>query len=169
MVGVDRIAVVLGGDVHLSCGHVANRVVASTVSELELECTGAENAGQHLVSQTDTHNGLASDELAHGGLDVAQQRRVTGSGRKHNAVRLQGQYVLGRHVAGNDGNGAAQAGEYASDVVFQTAVHGDCPVFDLTLRRCGAPLVGRSGGHISHIVHQVVPGQPFEVIERFAS
>ena len=69
---VNGIAVILGSDVDLTGGEVADGVVSPTVPELQLEASTAKGSGNKLIAQADAHNRLFTDELFNCIHDVVQ-------------------------------------------------------------------------------------------------
>ncbi len=86
-VGVDRIAVVLCGDMDLPGLQILHRVVAAPVPELELEGLRPESAADELVAQADAHDRLLAHEALHRCHHVVQQERVPRARREQDAVR----------------------------------------------------------------------------------
>lgn len=62
--GVDSKAMVLGGNLHFACPLVENRLIGSTVAELQLECLSSERLSDELVSQADAENGNFANQLS---------------------------------------------------------------------------------------------------------
>src|SRR6266498_3417677 len=65
-VGIDREAVVLGGDLDLLRGQVHHRLIAAAVAEFELVRLAAKRQGQELMPEADAEDRLDADELPYG-------------------------------------------------------------------------------------------------------
>ena len=70
-VGVQGVAVVLGGDVDASGDEVFDGVVCASMTELELEGLAPEGFAEHLITQAYPHYRLDADEGTHRIGDLA--------------------------------------------------------------------------------------------------
>lgn len=121
--GVNRVTVVLAGDVAATGAHVQSGNVVSTVTVLELDGAGTSGQGQELVTQADTEDGKL------GGLHQAAQvvdgvlavSRVTGTVGDEDTVEVVGDLVDGE-VVGEHGNTGATADQATQNVLLDTTV-----------------------------------------------
>ena len=74
-IGIDRVAVVLGGDMSASGGQFFHRMIAAAVAEFQFEGLSAEGMGDQLVAQADAHDGFFAGQSAHGIDGIIQQGR----------------------------------------------------------------------------------------------
>ena len=135
-VGDNRVAVVLGGDVHLAGGRVLDRLVCAAVTVFELFGLRASGEGEQLMTEADTeHRHAAVGELFellnHGGI----LRRVSGAVGKHNAVGIERQHLLGGGVRRHNRQIAAALVELSADIVLRAKVHEHHVPLGIFLRR----------------------------------
>src|SRR4030042_147311 len=74
-IGINGIAVILGGDINSACCQITDRMIATTVAEFEFESSGSESTAYHLMSQADTHDRLFIDDLFDGLCQIVEQCR----------------------------------------------------------------------------------------------
>lgn len=121
--GVDRVAVVLRGDVAASRGEVEGGDVVGAVAVFEFYGAGAAGEGEELVAEADAHDGDLGGfhealEVVDGVLAVGG---VPGPVGDEDAVEVVGDLVDGV-VVGEAGDACAAADEGAEDVFFDAAV-----------------------------------------------
>jgi len=71
--------VILACDFDFSGPEIFNRVIGSSVAELELVGLGAERQGENLVAETDAEDGDFAEQFADGFDCVVHGRRVAGA------------------------------------------------------------------------------------------
>ncbi len=114
--GVDREAVVLGGDLDLAVPLVADRVIGTAMTELELECLSAERLAQKLMAQADAEDRALRATRRRSG-SAFRSSRWPRSGRRGSPGPFErkmpsgscSRTALGRRRAGHDCDPAADS------------------------------------------------------------
>lgn len=120
---VDRVPVVLGGDVALTSGQVQGGDVVGTVSVLELDGAGTGGKSEELMTHANTHDrDLGRLHQASEMVDsLLAMSRVTGAVGDEDTVEVVGDLVDGEVVGENSDTGSP-ADQAAKDVLLHTAV-----------------------------------------------
>ncbi len=121
-IAVDRVPVVLGGDVNEAGLDIANRMVAAAMTELEFVRVAAERAGEDLVAEADAHNRHVADETFGCFDEVVEQLGVARARRHQDAIGLPVEQLSSGH-SGRVGHDVATASfEQPQDVVLEPEV-----------------------------------------------
>lgn len=147
--GVDRVSVVLRGDVALAGGEVESRDVVGTVTILELDGLRTSSKSDKLVTHADAHDGDLGSleqlaEVVDGGCAVSWVTRAVGD---EDTVEVVGDLVDGV-VEGEAGDAGTAGDETAEDVFLNTAVNQS--YVHVAQRR--ADMEGSLGGYTTHEV-----------------
>lgn len=165
---IDSVAVVLSRDVYAPCVDVADRVVATAMSEFELEGASTEGTTDELLSQTDAHEGLQADDLLERVYKVAQKRRITRTWRHQDSIRSQPKNPVSGMGTGDDSHPASLAPEKAEDIVFDAAVHDHNVEFRRAGHRVRLPLIRAAGADLLNEVDMIITRQCFQSFQDFS-
>ena len=111
------------------------------------------------MSQADTHHGYPAYQLLHVGHQIVQQLGVSRTRRKKDTGRLHREHVFGGHCGRHGGDMTTSLAQQAQNVVFQSAIGNQYPVFGRAgLQRRFVPCVVVIGGNRAHEVDIVVTG-----------
>jgi len=124
-VGIDGEVVVVGGDLDLAGGVVADGVVAAVMAELEFVGFATEGEAAKLVAEADSEDGDAAEHVLDGFDGVVDWLGIAGAVGEEDAVGLETQHITGGGLSRNHRHAATFAGEHAQDVVFDAEVVGD--------------------------------------------
>ena len=102
-VGVDRVGVILRGDLDSAGLQVPYRVIAAAVAELELVGLGSVGQGDDLVSETDAESDT-SQELPNGFDGLGTSSAVTGTVGEEEAVRRSARICSAAVSQGDNGH-----------------------------------------------------------------
>ena len=80
--GINRVSVILCRDVDTAIHKVTHGMVASMMSELELERISAQCPGDDLVSKADSHQRVASEQQSDGLFEVRKMRWISWTWRQ---------------------------------------------------------------------------------------
>ena len=123
--GIHGETVVLGGDLDLSRGHVADRMIGAAMTELELVGLRTERSAEHLVTQADAERRhVAVDHRARVADRVVQRGGIARAVAEEDAVRLHRQQIGGRRRGREDPDLAAVRGQTAQDVALHAQIVG---------------------------------------------
>ena len=128
-IGVHGIGVVLGCDFDFSGFQIADRVISTTMSELQLVGLGAIGKRNDLVPQADSEHGVLPTETFHGLDHLRNICGITGAIGKENAIRTQPLDLHGGSIPWNDGHLTASGIQRTHDILLHTAVNGDAVLF----------------------------------------
>jgi len=147
--GVNRVSVVLRGDMALARGKVKSRDVMRTVAVLELDSLRTSSKGDELMTHADTHDGNLGSleqlaEVVDGGRAMSW---ITGAVGDEHTVEVVGNLVDGV-VEGEAGDAGTARDETAENVLLDTAV--DQSYVHIAQRR--ADMEGSLGGYTAHEV-----------------
>ena len=123
--GVDREAVVVGGDLDLSGGQILDRLVDATMAELQLVSAEAERTAQQLVTEADAEERVAGIEHLTQQFDFgAGLFRIARAIGEEDTVRVQG-FEFGKGDGGGHHVHAASAlGHTMRGHALDAKVHG---------------------------------------------
>jgi hypothetical protein len=107
--------VVLRGDVDAAALQVLDRVVGAAVAEGKLEGLEAHRPAEQLVAEADADHRLLAHHSPDVLDDVVERARVAGAVGEKDQVRVAGENVLGRGVAGEQRHPAPTLLELADD------------------------------------------------------
>ena len=120
---------VLGRNADFACFQIFDRMVRSTVPELQLEGFRSQRVGNNLMAQADAEHGHFPNPCSYFPVNVRQRGGISRTIGKKDAVRVHGEHFLRRRVGGNYGYAEAIFPQLAQDVVFNAEVKGDDVVF----------------------------------------
>ena len=124
VIGVHRVAMVVGGDLHPPRGLVHHRVVGTPVAERQLVGHPPEGEGQELVAQAYAKRGQPLGKAPHGGQGGGGHLGIARPVAQKDPLGVQGEDVLNGHVGGDHGHRAVPRREVLEDVLLQAEVHG---------------------------------------------
>ena len=121
----NRIAVILRGDDHTACPQILNRLIRSTVAELQLKRARAESQREDLVAQTDAEDGLYLGKAPGCLVGLSEHSRVTGAIGEKDAIGVQGKRFLSRSRGRDNHHTYAVRTKESQDVTLHTEVVED--------------------------------------------
>src|SRR5947209_7110424 len=98
------------------------RMIASPVTELQLERAAAECAAENLIAEADSHDRLPAGEPPDRVHDIAVLGRVARSRGEHDPIRIVPQQLFRGRGTGVDGGIASEIRQAADDIVFDPAI-----------------------------------------------
>ena len=129
IVQVDGKAVILRGDLDPVGQIIEDRLIRSTMAELELEGLAAQGNPQKLMAQADAENRGLADQAVDGVVGIGQRFRIAGSVGQEHPIGFMGQHLLGRGIARKHRHPAAELGQAAQDVPLHPEIESDNVVF----------------------------------------
>ena len=141
-IGVDGEAVVLRSDGNLSGAEVFDRLVATAMTELQLEGGSAVGVGEKLVTEADAEDRFFADELAEFAVDIAERGRIAGAVGEEDAVGIFGEDFGGAGCGVHHLDFEARLAQAAQDVEFDAKIVCDDAMFDRRKFFVRAGLVG---------------------------
>ncbi len=93
-VGVHRESMVVGGDLHLARDFIDDRMIRTSMSELELVGFRVQRQTQHLVTKTDSENRCLPDQLSDLRCLMRERLRIARTIREKNTIRSEREHVF---------------------------------------------------------------------------
>ena len=121
----DREAVVLRGDFDAARVAIQDRLVAASMSELELVGFGSAGEAHQLVTETDSEDRYLTKQFANRIDCVGERLRIARPVRQKHAVWFVGQDFGSRHVSGDDCDSTAKVAQMSQDVPLHAVVDRD--------------------------------------------
>ncbi len=127
--GIDTETVILGGDFHFLRKQILYRMIRTVMAELQFEGFSAQREAAELMSEANTEDRNAAEELLNILDGVADWLRVAGTIRKKNSVRLKVENVLGRRLRRNYPDVAVVINQKPQNILLDTEIVGRNPKF----------------------------------------
>ena len=136
-------SVVLRCDFDTASGQVLDWVVHAAMAELELVGPSAKGEAENLVTEANAEDGQSADEVPGELDDTSDGLGIASAVGQHDAVRLEGENLLGGEVCGHGDDLTTAAVQVTQNALLHAAV--DDHDVGVKVGRCG---VGRWDGYI---------------------